>query len=459
MSEKLQKINSRELIVEMLREITSGESYSHIVIRNVLDKYDYLDAQDKAFIKRVTEGTLERMIQIDYCLNQFSKVEVRKMKPFIRSLMRMSVYQLLFMEHIPDSAVCNEAVKLADKKHFGSLKGFVNGVLRSISRQKESISYPAREENLNRYLSVTYSMPEWIVEMWLETYPERIVEEILKGLLMRHDVTLRISEELEAAQTERVLAELRENGNIYRRHPYLAYAYYVEHIEGLGSLKAFGDGRITAQDVSSMLAVEIADIQEGMFIADVCAAPGGKTAHAAGKLKGSGKVLARDVTEKKALLIRDNVDRMGLHNVEIECFDATRPDAGMTGRADIVLADVPCSGLGVIGKKRDIKYRLTKEGMEELVILQRKILSTVQSYVKEGGVLIFSTCTIHTEENEDMLKWFLGEFPFQTESIEPYLPKVLHGETARKGYLQLLPGIHETDGFFMARLRRMDGMK
>lgn len=438
--------------MEMIQEITSGKSYSHVVIRSVLEKYNYLDVQEKAFIKRVTEGTLERMIQIDYCLNQFSKVPVHKMKPFIRSLLRMSVYQLLFMEHVPDAAVCNEAVKLARKKHFQSLKGFVNGVLRSISRQKEHIPYPRRDENLCEYLSVVYSMPEWIVKMWLEDYPEATVESILRGLLREHGVTVRLKED--AAGSARVRSELEAAGIACKQHPYLSYACELGHTEGLGSIGAFTRGQITAQDVSSMLTAEIADIREGMFIVDVCAAPGGKTLHAAEKLKGGGRVLSRDITEKKTALIAQNVARMGLSNVDIECYDATCQDPALEGKADIVFADVPCSGLGVIGKKRDIKYRVSRESLESLLPLQRAILRTVQSFVKPGGVLIFSTCTIHKEENEEMLQWFLNEFPFRAESISRYLPQKLRGETTEKGYLQLLPGIHETDGFFMARCRR-----
>lgn len=451
-----QKINARELIVDMLKEITARDNFSHVTIRNVLTKYNYIDVQEKAFIKRVTEGTLERMIQIDYCVNQFSKVPVNKMKPLIRNLIRMSVYQLLFMEHIPDSAVCNEAVKLAEKRKFQSLKGFVNGVLRTIAREKEKIQYPDKATQLEEYLSVVYSMPKWIVEMWLLEYPAEQVEQILKSLLENHFVTVRIREDLNTTEKEEMIAALEKSGVKVQSHEYLPYAYRLEHAEGIGNLELFQKGALAVQDISSMMVGELAAVEKEMFVIDTCAAPGGKTLHIASKLKGSGKVLARDLTEKKVELIRENVERFGYTNVEIQVYDAAKLDETLVEAADVVLVDVPCSGLGVIGKKKDIKYNVSKESLESLLPLQREILKTAQHYVKKGGTFIYSTCTIHKAENEEMLQWFVHEFPFEMESIDDYLPKEICGDTTKEGYLQMLPGIHDSDGFFIARLKRME---
>lgn len=446
--------NTRELVLDMLMEITEGGEYSHKVISQVLEKYDYLDGQDKAFIKRVTEGTIERQLQLDYVIDSVSSVPVRKMKPLIRSLMRMSAYQLLFMDAIPDSAVCNEAVKLAGKRRFHNLKGFVNGVLRNLARKKDSISYPDKKSEPVKALSVLYSCPEWIVEMWIADYGLAKTETILQGLLEIHPVTVRIEESLDDAGRESVLAELRQKAKEVSVHPYLPYAVTLRGIEGLNQLSAFREGKITVQDVSSMLAVEAAGIKAGDLVLDVCAAPGGKSFHAACKTGPAGQVLARDVSEKKTDLLYENKKRLQKDWVKIARQDAAVLDESMIESADVVLADVPCSGLGILGKKRDIKYRVSEESLREVTVLQRAIIDTVWQYVKPGGVLLYSTCTIHREENQDMVDYIVGNYPFAAESLEPYLPEVLHGETVRKGYLQMLPGVEESDGFFIARFRR-----
>ncbi len=450
-------VNTRELILEMLLEITSGKEYSHLVVRNVLDKYNYLRSEDKSFIKRICEGTLERMIQIDYILNEFSNTKVNKMKPVIRNILRMSVYQILFMDAVPDSAACNEAVKLAEKKKFHQLKGFVNGVLRTISRQKDAISYPKRENDIGLYLSIQYSMPEWIVKKWLQEYDVQIVEQILQGLLKEHLVTVRIDENLQDQEKLGLLEEIRNTGITIYEHPYLPYAYQLEHMEGTLNLPGFQEGLITIQDISSMLVSEVAGIRKGNLVIDVCAAPGGKSLHAACKLKGTGRVEARDLTDYKVNLIRQNIERMQYTNIEAMEADALICQKEMQETADILFADLPCSGLGVIGKKRDIKYKVSEESLKNITSLQQSILEVVQNYVKPGGTLIYSTCTINRPENEDMIKWFVEKHPYELESLDSYLPPILQSETTRKGYLQLLPGIHEADGFFIARMKKKRG--
>lgn len=446
--------NTREIILDMLMEITAQKEYSHKVIGQVLDKYNYMSGQDKAFMKRVTEGTIERRIQIDYILNLFSDVKVNKMKPLIRNLLRMSVYQLLFMESIPDSAVCNEAVKLAAKRKFHNLKGFVNGVLRNIARNKESIQYPDRNSEPVAALSVCYSCPEWIVKMWLKEYGMETCERILQALLEIHPVTIRIDETLTEEEKEQVLAEVENRAKTVQKHRYLPYAYTVTGIEGVGNIPAFQEGKFTVQDVSSMLAVEAAGIKEGDFVLDVCAAPGGKSIHAATKTGHHGRVEARDVTERKTDLIEENKERLKKPWVYTKVQDAAVFDESMKESADVVLADVPCSGLGILGKKRDIKYRVSEESLAEINRLQRNIMDTVWQYVKPGGTLLYSTCTIHKAENEDMVSYITEKYPFKMESLNEYLPRELWSETTQKGFLQLLPGVQESDGFFMARFKR-----
>lgn len=446
--------NTREIILDMLMEINAGKEYSHKVIGQVLEKYNYMDGQDKAFMKRVTEGTIERQIQLDYILNAFSNVPVNKMKPLIRNLLRMSVYQLLFMESIPDSAVCNEAVKLAGKRKFHTLKGFVNGVLRNIARNKNNIRYPDKAKEPVKALSVVYSCPEWLVEMWLADYGTESCEKILKGLLEIHPVTIRMEETMTAGEKEEVLLQLKQKVKQVEAHPYLPYAYTLKGVEGLANVPAFAQGKITVQDISSMLAVEAAGIKPGDFVLDVCAAPGGKSLHAATKTGINGMVEARDVSERKTDLIEENISRMQKKQVVTKVQDAAVLDESMINKADVVLADVPCSGLGILGKKRDIKYRVSKESLESICGLQREIVDTVWQYVKPGGTLLYSTCTIHRAENQDMVSYITENYPFEAESLNAYLPKELWSETTEKGFLQLLPGIQKSDGFFIARLKR-----
>ncbi len=482
--------NLRELALDMLMEISEKGAYSHLIIRTVLDKYDYLEYRDKAFIKRLTEGTLERQIQIDYILNQFSKVPVKKMKPLVRNLLRMSVYQMLFMDSIPDRAVCDEAVKLAGKRGFRGLTGFINGVLRNIGRNKDKIAYPDANKDVAEAFSVQYSLPKWLVEQWLKVYGREKTKVIAEALLAVHPVTLRLREDLSEQQKQQWLQQMNEQQlieqsqmsgqqlneqqmNAQQReqqlneqkvmivaHPYLPYAYQLSGAERISQLPGYQEGWFTVQDVSSMLVCEAAGLKGDELVVDVCAAPGGKSLHVAEKLQHrtaeknkGGKVIARDLTEYKVSLIDDNQTRMGYTNIETQIYDASILDENLIQKADVVLADLPCSGLGILGKKRDIKYRITPEVLDELVQLQKKILDVVWNYVKLGGVLVYSTCTIHIGENQDMVKWFTDNYPFELESLTPYLPEQIK-EEGSTGMLQLLPGIHETDGFFLARLRR-----
>lgn len=426
--------NTREIILDTLLAIERGEAFSHKLIKAVLDKYDYLDGREKAFIKRVTEGSLERQIELDYYLNHFSSVPVRKMKPLIRCLLRMSTYQLLFMDAIPDSAVCNEACKLAAKRKFHNLKGFVNGVLRNIAKNKDNLPMPDAERDKAEFYSVKYSMPKWLVEYWMDAYGEETTVSLLEGLLKIHPVSLRFRIDLSSEEKESLIAAMEAEGVRLTQSPYLPYVYQLEDVESVSSLPGFDEGVFTVQDVSSALAVEAADIQPGDFVMDICAAPGGKSILAAEK---ADKVLSRDISQAKTSVIEENIQRMQQDNIAVEVHDATIFDEAYREKADVVIMDVPCSGLGVIGKKRDIKYHVTPESLIDIVALQRQIVENSWQYVKPGGILLYSTCTINPKENEEMVEWIIRKFPFEAEAQK-----------------QIFPGIMEADGFFYARLRR-----
>lgn len=444
---------TRELVLGILLEVTRDGEYSHIALRNVLNKYQYLDKKDRAFITRVTEGTLEHMIEIDYILNQFSNVKVNKMKPVIRCILRSAVYQLKYMDSVPNSAVCNEAVKLAVKKGFQNLKGFVNGVLRNVARNLDQITYPT-EEDFENYLSIKYSMPVWILKQWLVQYDRDTVEHMLQDFLKEKPTTIRCN--LNQMSKEELAAALEKEGVHVESHPYLPYALWISSYDYLADLESFQNGGFYVQDISSMLVAHIANPKEGDNIIDVCAAPGGKALHMAELLQGTGHVQARDLTDYKVSLIQENILRSGVLNMEAVRQDATELEEASVEKADIVIADLPCSGLGVLGKKTDLKYKMTEKTQEELVTLQREILSKVQSYVKPDGTLIYSTCTIHEAENMGNVHWFLENYKeFELIPIQDRLCEELRSSVVEDGCLQLLPGIHESDGFFIAKFRKV----
>ena len=463
--------NIREIALDTMLAMVQQREFSNYLIKSVLDKYDYLPVRDKAFIKRVTEGTLERRLELDYYLNKVSSVPVGKMKPLIRELLRISLYQILYMDAVPDSAVCNEACKIAEKRGFGGLRGFVNGVLRNLARQKDNLPFPDRETEPMRYLSVKYSMPDWIVDLWTDEYGMEIAETILEGLMQVHPVSLRFRTDLSDEGRKALCREMEESGAALRQSRYLPYVFSLEGADGI-KIPGFARGQVTVQDVSSALAVEAAGIREGDFVVDVCAAPGGKSLLAAEK---AAKVLSRDRTEEKAELIRQAAGRMRAENIEVQVYDAKTTDDSLLGQADVVLLDVPCSGLGVMGKKRDIKYRASREGLREITALQKEIVDAGWQYVKPGGTLIYSTCTINARENEQMVKYISEELPFEPEPLDDLLPKEIidfreqfwelrekSGKSSRveldedqkRACVQLLPGYTEGDGFFIARFRR-----
>lgn len=445
----------RQLVMEILLEVRKGEEYLNVVLKGVLDKYNYLDGKKKAFIKKLATGCLERQTELDYVINLFSKTKTNKMKPVIRIIMEMAVYQILYMDNVYDTTACNMAVSLAKKKGFQGLSGFVNGVLRTICREKEQIVYPDKEKDFIQYATVRFSMPEWIVTLWMEQYGRETTERMLEASLQDNAVTVRVSENLAIATQEELIGQWKKDGVKVSAHPYLSYAYVLTGGYGIQNLYGYDEGYFTVQDVSSMLVAEVAGVKKDAVVIDVCAAPGGKTMHIATKLNGSGKVISCDVSEYKTDKINENIERLGLKNVQVQVADATIEKTDFIEKADVVLADVPCSGLGVLGKKVDIKYRLTKEQTEEIVSLQRQIVRNVCNYVKKGGTFIYSTCTVNKAENNDNVKWMTENLPLEVVSLDEKLPEELKNSVGEDGTLQLFQGVHKCDGFYIAKLRKL----
>ncbi len=433
--------NTRELVLETLLSVEKGESYSHRALSALLDKYQYLSKQERNFITRVTLGTLERRIELDYIIDWFSKVKVKKMKPVIRCILRMGVYQLKYMDSVPDSAVCNEAVKLAGKKGFVSLKGFVNGVLRSISRNLPEVSYPSEEEKPIEAVSIRCSIPQWILRQWREDYGWEKTKSMAESFLNQERTTIRVNTMM--TDREKLIDDLKKQGIqaeklVLRDYPDFKQGLYIWEYDYLLKIKEFAQGQFYVQDVSSMLPVWFLNPKEGDFVVDVCAAPGGKSIHAAQLMQGLGVVEARDLTDYKVGLIEENIARARLKNVKAVKWDALILDESLVGKADGVIADLPCSGLGVLKKKPDIRYRMTREQQEELSRLQRQILSNACQYVKPGGTLLYSTCTVNKIENEDNTAWFLQN----------------HREFSLAKERQIFPGESCGDGFYLAKMIR-----
>lgn len=429
--------NQREIILDILDEILEQGGYTHLVLSAALMKYQYLDKQQRAFITRVSEGTVERLIQLDYVIDSFvKKPKVRKMKPLIRTVLRFSTYQILYMDGVPDSAICNEAVKLVKKRGLGGLSGFVNGILRNISRSKKDISYEG--------LSVKYSMPQWIIDYWQEQFDGDTVEEVLEALLAEKKTCIRVNTDL--ISMEALKESLESQGIVVEpvqividgQSQTMDRAYYISGYDYLMAIDEFADGKFYVQDVSSMMIGFISQVKENSNVIDVCAAPGGKSLHVAELMSGTGHVQARDVSDYKVELMEENIAKSGLNNIDAIVWDGTVLDESAVETADLVICDAPCSGLGVIAGKPDIKYHMSMEQLRQLSELQRQILYNASKYVKHGGRIIYSTCTIGRIENQGNVKWFLEnntEFKLISES-------------------QILPKKGEQDGFFFALMER-----
>lgn len=429
-------INVRKIVFDSLMEIETGKK-SHLVIRQVLDKYDYLSTADKNFIKRLTEGTIQKRICLDYAINLFSEKEVDKLKPAIRQILRMGVYQILFMDRVPDASACDEAVKLVRTESRSEFVGFVNAILRNVSKNKEKcLDYSVIEDTVKR-LSIQYSTPEWIVRMFIKE--KLCVSELLEAFEKIRPTCVRIRM---PEKKEEILSKWHLAGVEFTESRYIENVYLVDGFAGAGELYGFDEGYLYLQDESSMICVKkaVENLPKNPLIIDLCAAPGGKSIFASDLLEGNCQVKAFDVSEGKVRLISENIERMHIDCITSEVGDATVCNESLVGKADLVIADVPCSGLGVIGRKSDIKYNVSNELMRDLCALQKSIVDNAVKYVKPGGVLMYSTCTIHKAENEKMVKYVIENYPEFSLEYEH----------------QLLPYVEETDGFFMARLRKKD---
>ena len=468
--------DEREVVLLALLSHEKNGTFSNVLVRRTLDDCAGKSAVEKAFIKRLLEGVIERKTELDARIEHFTGRSVTRLHPAVHQILRMGIYQIYYMDAVPDSAVCNEAVRLAKRHGPARLSGFVNGVLRNAAReaaagrdkdraaaaetgaaslQKDSADPADRIQDQ----SLRHSMPQWLVQMWTDQLGAEETEKLLDALMEIRPVSMRLGARLGAAEREKLLEELRAAGVVIEEGRWLDDCRHLRRTSDLRRLPGFSQGLWTVQDESSMLAVEAAGLRGGETVLDVCAAPGGKSFFAADRLSAleaetgkAGRVYSYDLTRRKTDLIRQGAKRLHLDNIRIAERDARIYAGQDESRADVVLCDLPCSGLGVIGKKRDIKYRVSPEGLSSLQQLQREILKNAARYLRQGGVLIYSTCTINRAENEENAAWIGKELGLVPEDLTEYLPAGIPG--IQGNMLQLLPHVHGTDGFFISRFRK-----
>ncbi|MFD2116913.1 16S rRNA (cytosine(967)-C(5))-methyltransferase RsmB [Paenibacillus yanchengensis] len=453
--------SARELALQVLQEVAEHGAYSQISLNQRLQQAQ-LSGVDAGLATEIVYGTIQRKRTIDYWLIRYVAKGIDKLSPWVLQLLRMSVYQLLYLERVPDHAIVNEAVNLAKKYGHSGISGMVNGILRAMIRQKADIIPENIEaKNAIERISFMHSYPKWLVKRLVATYGEQVTEAICEASNLPAPANLRINPLV--TSREAVMETLEEEG--YNVRLSLLSSLGIVALNG-GHLASHRDhiaGRFSLQDESSMLVAEVANPKPNSQVLDLCAAPGGKSMHLAQLLQGTGKVWANDIHPHKQTLIEEQAVRLSLSNVEAIVGDALQiserfaPDS-----MDVVLLDAPCSGFGVIRRKPDIKWTKSAADIVEIANLQRQLLQEAAKLVKRGGVLLYSTCTIEQLENEQQITAFLAEHPQYkldsnwSESILKVLADNNVIDDSFNGMLQLLPHHFYTDGFFIARMVRTD---
>jgi 16S rRNA (cytosine967-C5)-methyltransferase len=441
---------ARYAAVKIVNRVLREGAYSNIAVKEELDS-GRLGRLDKALITEIANGTLRNLSRIDWIKSQF--VKTSKIESWIEDIIRCGIYQLLFLDRVPDSAVCNESAEIARKHSNEGAVKFVNGVLRNISRNKEKLEYPDKEKDAVKFLSVFYSHPEWMVKKWVKDYGRDFTEDLLKANNETPAFTIRCNS-LRLNRQELMLL-LSEEGMECEAGKYNSEAVYIRGTSAIEEKESFKKGFYQVQDESSMLVAHVVNPEPGETILDMCSAPGGKATHMAQIMKNEGKIISFDIHSHKLRLIKENAERLGIDIINEKLKDSAVYDDSLKDSADKVLVDAPCSGLGLIRKKPEIKWNIKPDDLNSLSDIQRSILLNASRYVKPGGNIVYSTCTITKEENEEIVEWFLNENRnFEFENISSRVPGKFITDTCNRGYIKLFSNIHDTDGFFIAKFRR-----
>lgn len=433
-------MNSRRLAVDIIGETLEKGGQSHRLLQACFQAHPELDGRERGFITALVHSTISYALLLDHYLAQISRTPVAKLKPFVQNLLRMSLYQLLYMDRVPASAVCDEAVKILRARMGEGLTGYVNGVLRAAARKKDWEA-PAG--------AVALSLPEELYQYLLTLYGPAETERIGRYFLAPPPLWGRVNRSRTTVDT--AVRKLEEEGYEARPFAFLPEALLLtrrEEARSLETLTAIREGLLQIQDISAQLAVTAANPKPGMQVLDLCAAPGGKSLQAADIMGDRGHVLACDISEAKCRRIEENSVRSGFSCIETRLSDATLFQSDFANAFDLVIADLPCSGLGTASRKPEIKYRAGLAQIGELAALQRIMLDNAARYVKPGGKLLFSTCTVTKEENADNADYIEKELGLKPCPLA--LPLTPMGYPANTTRLQLLPGDFEGDGFFIS---------
>ena len=439
-------MRAREVAFKVLVDIETNNNYSNISINKNFKNLKVKDTE-KGLATEIIYGVVEKKIYLDYIINKLSKIKIQKLSNYVKIFLRIGIYQILFLDK-KDYASVNETVNLV-KKYDKKSSGFVNAILRNLIRNKEEI-IRVNEKNKIDYYGVKYSYSRDIIKKFMKEFGEDFTEELLEENLKKPSLYIRINT---LKTNKKELIKLLENQGVkVFEVKGIEFALRVENLKNIENNNLFKEGLFTVQDISSMMVGLIINPNENSKVLDVCSAPGGKSTHIATLMNNTGLVVSRDIFEHKLKLIKNSVNRLGLTNVLVEKYDALVLDEESIEKYDYVLADVPCSGLGIIKRKPEIKYK-EKNDIESLPKLQERILENASKYVKVGGSLIYSTCTIIDNENIDVVNKFLIENKdFKLEKIDEVNIDL---ENQQNGYLKIYPNIHGMDGFFIAKLKRI----
>lgn len=432
-------VTARQTAFSILLKIEKDKAYSNIALDSAV-KGISLDSTDCAFISRLVYGVTERKITLDYVISQFLNQPLKKLKPEVLVILRIGTYEILFMDKIPVSASVNESVLLTKNNKCQFASGLVNAVLRKVSVEKENIFNTLSGDER---LSVLYSAPIDLVRFLKHHYNEKNAEEILKSALNKKEITIRVNT---LKTTENELIEILKKENISTERTSLKNALIIKTKGAVYELDAYKKGLFYVEDVSSQICVKELGLKENYKLIDVCSAPGGKSFTASQYMNNTGEIYSCDIHAHRVELIKSGAERLGIKNIIPTVNDATVFNEKFLN-ADCVLCDVPCSGLGIIGKKPEIKYK-SLDDIKELIPIQKEILSVASKYVKKGGTLIYSTCSINPNENRKVCDWFLKENDdFYSVKVSPETERCID----EGDYLTLLPHINNCDGFFIAK--------
>lgn len=433
--------SARQVAFEALLKVHRDGAYSNLVVDSLLKENKELDERDKAFVCNLVYGTLDRLILIDYNLGLYLNQPVKKLKPELHTILRMGTYQLLFMDKVPSRAAVNESVNLAKVNKSAFAASLVNAVLRRVS--DNGVQLPEGGENSTEYLAVKYSCPEWIITLWKDAYGIENAVALAEKALEAAPVVVRVN--TTKTTSDELIKKLAEEGVAAEKSDVIANALIISNTGSVEELEAYKEGLFHAQDIASQLCCTALDAKEGETVFDLCAAPGGKTFTIAENMNNTGVVRSFDIYQSRVELIKNGAGRLGLNNVYTYLSDASIFNENY-GFADKVLCDVPCSGLGIIRRKPEIRLKKKSE-IEGLPEIQYRILCNAVKYLKEGGRLVYSTCTLNPQENSQVCDRFLKEHPeFSAVAVHTDLPR--YGKEDK--YLTLMPHLHSTDGFFVA---------